>query len=322
MKYNCHPAKAASTRSPFSRRRNIALLVALPFLIAAGPGGPGSESAADPAGTASPFKAASVPTRSVASTVPAAAVTPAVGAVSAANAFPVVSAVQYSAKPATALPALPAVTGISPRALRMALAAVSCARARGVSGNADLLTIIDYTLPSTTPRFWVLDLAHGKVLFHELVAHGSGSGDNYATRFSDTADSRQTSLGLFLTAGTYEGGNGYSLKLRGLDPGVNERAEQRKIVIHGAWYVSTAQAQRLGRLGRSWGCPALSPQIAHHVIDTIKDGTFVYSYSADHTWLRAATQTACKSPAPAPAPSAPALAPAALVTATVSARLP
>jgi hypothetical protein len=316
MKYNCRPAKAAAPRSLFSRRRSIPLLFALPFLVAASPG---RESAADPADTAPLSKAASVPTRPVASTAPAAAVTPAAGAVGAASVLPAVNAVQYSAEPAKALPA---VYGLSPRALRMALAAVSCARARGVSGKTDLLTIIDYTLPSTTPRFWVLDLAHGKVLFHELVAHGSGSGDNYATRFSDTADSRQTSLGLFLTSGTYEGGNGYSLKLRGLDPGVNERAEQRKIVIHGAWYVSTAQAQRLGRLGRSWGCPALSPQVAHQVIDRIKDGTFVYSYSADHTWLRAATQTACKAPAPAPAPAAPALAPAALVTAAVSARLP
>jgi L,D-transpeptidase catalytic domain len=316
MRYDCRPAKAAATRSAFSRRRNIPLLVALPFLVAASPG---SERAADPADTAPLVGAASMPARPAASTVPAAAVTP---AVSVASALPAVNTVQHTAEPAMALPALSAVSGLSPRALSMALAAVSCARARGVSGKTDLLTIIDYTLPSTTPRFWVLDLAHGKVLFHELVAHGSGSGDNYATRFSDTADSRQTSLGLFLTSGTYEGGNGYSLKLRGLDPGVNERAEQRKIVIHGAWYVSTSQAQRIGRLGRSWGCPALSPAVAHQVIDTIKDGTFVYSYSADHTSLRAASQSACKAPTPAPGPAAPALAPAALVTAAVSARLP
>jgi len=103
----------------------------------------------------------------------------------------------------------------------MALDAVSAARARGISGRDDLLTVIDYSLPSTEPRLWVLDLAHGKVLYHELVAHGSGSGDNYATRFSNVDESRQTSLGLFLTGGTYEGGNGYSLKLQGLDRGFN-----------------------------------------------------------------------------------------------------
>ena len=181
------------------------------------------------------------------------------------------------------------VPGLSPRVLSLALDAVSAARARGISGRDDLLTVIDYSLPSTEPRLWVLDLAHGKVLYHELVAHGSGSGDNYATRFSNVDESRQTSLGLFLTGGTYEGGNGYSLKLQGLDRGFNDRAEERHIVMHGAWYVSPQQIRSQGRLGRSWGCPALSQEIAPSVIDTIKGGSFVFSYSdRDSTWLRAA----------------------------------
>ena len=182
------------------------------------------------------------------------------------------------------------VPGLSPKVLSLALDAVSAAHARGISGRDDLLTVIDYSLPSTQPRLWVLDLAHGKVLYHELVAHGSGSGENYATRFSNVDESRQTSLGLFLTGGTYEGGNGYSLKLRGLDRGFNDRAEDRHIVMHGAWYVSPEQIRSQGRLGRSWGCPALSQTIAPSVIDTIKGGSFVFSYSsADKTWLRAAT---------------------------------
>jgi hypothetical protein len=145
----------------------------------------------------------------------------------------------------------------------------------------------------------VLDLARGEVLFHELVAHGSGSGDNYARRFSNVNDSRQTSLGLFLTGGTYEGGNGYSLKLRGLDAGVNDRAEARHIVMHGAWYVSPEHARSHGRLGRSWGCPALSLYSAATVIDTIKGGSFVFSYSsADRGWLRqaASSQRSCVQP--------------------------
>jgi hypothetical protein len=182
------------------------------------------------------------------------------------------------------------VPGLSPRVLTLALDAVSAAHARGVSGRDDLLTVIDYSLPSTQPRLWVLDLAHGKVLYHELVAHGSGSGENYATHFSNVDESRQTSLGLFLTGGTYEGGNGYSLKLRGLDKGFNDRAEDRHIVMHGAWYVSPEQIRSQGRLGRSWGCPALSQTIAPEVIDTIKGGSFVFSYSdRDSTWLQAAT---------------------------------
>jgi hypothetical protein len=171
------------------------------------------------------------------------------------------------------------VHGLSPQALSAALDAVSCARAHGVSGRDGLLTLIDYSLPSTAPRLWVLDLQHGRVLFHELVAHGAGSGDNNAVRFSNLEGSRETSLGLFLTGGTYEGSNGYSLRLRGLDPGINDLAEYRSIVMHGAWYVSPDQIHRYGRLGRSWGCPALPKTIAPRVIDTIKNGSFLFAWA-------------------------------------------
>ena len=175
--------------------------------------------------------------------------------------------------------------GLSPRVLSLALEAVDCARSRGLSGRDDLLTIIDYSLPSTEPRLWVLDMQRGEVLFHELVAHGQGSGDKYATRFSNQPDSHQSSLGLFLTGDTYEGGNGYSLRLRGLEEGVNDLAESRYIVMHGAWYVSPEHARRHGRIGRSWGCPALPKESARTVIETIRDGSFVFSYS-DSTPLR------------------------------------
>lgn len=190
------------------------------------------------------------------------------------------------------------VQGLSPKILAMALDAVSCARSKGISGKDDLLTIIDYSLPSTQPRLWVLDLEEGRVLYHELVAHGQGTGDNYATRFSNVKDSKQTSLGLFLTGGTYEGGNGYSLKLKGLDSGINDRAEERHIVIHGAWYVSADHARKQGRLGRSWGCPALSQETARTVIDTIKGGSFVFSYSGEKTWFRTASSSlnSCAAP--------------------------
>lgn len=195
--------------------------------------------------------------------------------------------------------------GLSPKALAAALDAVSCARGRGVSGTPgrdDVLTVIDYSLPSTQPRLWVLDLARRKVLFHELVAHGAGSGDIYATHFSNVNDSRSTSLGLFLTADTYEGGNGYSLKLKGLDAGVNDLAEARHIVMHGAWYVSPEHAQQFGRLGRSWGCPALPQADAKSVIDTVKGGSFVFAYAANagtaagNGYSRASTVSSCTSP--------------------------
>ena len=217
-------------------------------------------------------------------------------------------------RPGTAAPpaALPAafgdLAGLSPRALAAALDAVAGARSRGVAGRDDLLTLIDYSLPSTAPRLWVLDLARGKVLFHELVAHGAGSGDNYATRFSNAPDSRQTSLGLFLTGGTYEGGNGYSLKLNGLDRGVNDLAEERRIVMHGAWYVSADHARSFGRLGRSWGCPALPVTSAHAVIDVIKNGTFLFSYAGGPAvqTVQAAVRSVRAAPAARAGSSAPA----------------
>ena len=205
-----------------------------------------------------------------------------------------VPAVMPEAASPTAVPAVLAqnADGLSPKVLAMALDAVSCARARGVSGKSDLLTVIDYSLPSTEPRLWVLDLESGKVLFHELVAHGSGSGNKVPTRFSNVNDSRATSLGLFLTGDTYEGGNGYSLKLKGLDEGVNDRAEERHIVMHGAWYVSADHARQYGMLGRSWGCPALSVEDAKPVIDRIKGGSFVFSYSgADTAWRKASSSS-------------------------------
>jgi len=191
---------------------------------------------------------------------------------------------------ATAVPAVLAqgADGLSPKVLALALDAVSSARDRGVAAKSDLLTVIDYSLPSSQPRLWVLDLAHGKVLFHELVAHGAGSGAKFATQFSNVDDSRQTSLGLFVTADTYEGGNGYSLKLKGLNSGINDRAEERHIVMHGAWYVSADHVKQYGMLGRSWGCPALSQANAKPVIDTIKGGSFIFAYAGTAaTTLRA-----------------------------------
>jgi hypothetical protein len=190
--------------------------------------------------------------------------------------------------------------GLSPKVLATALDAVAEARARGISGRTDRLTVIDYSLPSTEPRLWVLDLARGKVLFHELVAHGAGSGDKLATHFSNVNDSRATSLGLFLTGDTYEGGNGYSLKLKGLDAGVNDLAEARKIVVHGAWYVSDDHARQFGMIGRSWGCPAIPQQDAQPVIDAIKGGSFVFSYaaSASPSVQHAAFRSAASSSAP------------------------
>ena len=132
--------------------------------------------------------------------------------------------------------------GVSREVLDLAISAVSCAVNSGDIERPRTLTVIDYSLPSVEPRLWVFDVATGKLLFKELVAHGRNTGENMATQFSDTPDSHQTSIGLFVTADTYVGSNGYSLRLDGLEPGFNGRARERAIVMHGAPYVTTSLA--------------------------------------------------------------------------------
>ena len=177
--------------------------------------------------------------------------------------------------------------------LALALAARQCAVASGEVDADSRLAVIDYSLPSTARRLWVFDMRDGKLLHHELVAHGRGSGDNYATSFSNQADSHQTSLGLFRTAETYVGGNGYSLRLDGLEPGVNDNARARAIVMHGAWYVDPAMAAKQGRIGRSYGCPALREQVARVVIDELKDRNLLFSYADNAAWLQRSRDFAC-----------------------------
>ena len=140
-----------------------------------------------------------------------------------------------------------------------------------------VLTIIDYRLASTRKRLWVFDIAHDRLLMHALVAHGRGSGKLYAKRFSNRSHSKQSSLGTFVTEGTYIGHAGLSLRLRGLDTS-NNRAEQRSIVVHGARYVNAAFLQKHGYLGRSWGCPAVSVRVAKSLIHTIAGGSVLYAY--------------------------------------------
>jgi hypothetical protein len=187
--------------------------------------------------------------------------------------------------------------GVSQDALSLALGAVRCAVTSGDIEPPKTLTLIDYSKPSTETRLWVYEMATGKLLFKELVAHGKNTGDNLATHFSDAMNSRQSSLGLFVAADTYVGSNGYSLRLDGLEPGFNAHARDRAIVMHGAPYVNTQIASTLGRIGRSWGCPALREAVAHQVIDTIRGGGVIFSYYPDQTWLKASRFLNCGSPA-------------------------
>ena len=187
-----------------------------------------------------------------------------------------------SAAPAHA-PAQVIAPGLSQRTLDLALRAYARARERG-EVERPLVSIIDYALPSTAKRLWVLDLERGKVLFHELVAHGRQSGDNEARMFSNIAGSHQSSLGVFRTGGDYWGAHGISLRLEGLEPGWNDRAMDRAIVLHGAPYVSEQFAERFGRIGRSFGCPAVRPAIADSLIRTIRDGTLLFACYPDSAY--------------------------------------
>jgi hypothetical protein len=169
--------------------------------------------------------------------------------------------------------------------LDLALRAYRCGRAEG-QFDKSILTLIDYSLPSTQKRLWVIDLAKRRVLFHELVAHGQNSGEAYAVDFSNLPESRQSSLGLFRTDEVYDGRHGESLRLIGLEPGINDRAEERRIVMHGAAYVNPRVVEQFGQLGRSWGCPAVDRAVFPRMVEEIKEGTALLAYYPDPRWLR------------------------------------
>lgn len=139
-----------------------------------------------------------------------------------------------------------------------------------------ILTLIDFTKPSTEKRFCVIDLKQRRILFKSYVAHGKNSGENYAVSFSNQPGSYKSSLGLFRTGETYFGKNGYSLILEGLEKNKNDMARKRAIVIHGADYADPIMIPKQGRLGRSQGCPALPPAVSDKIINAIKQGTLLY----------------------------------------------
>lgn len=173
---------------------------------------------------------------------------------------------------------------IDDNVLRVSLIAYNNARKHGYVGKP-LLTVIDYSKPSYERRLWVFDLNHGRNLFNTWVTHGKNSGGVNATSFSNNPGSLKSSIGVFTTAQTYFGKNGYSVRLRGLESGVNDHAYQRAIVIHGARYVIPGNITGYGQVGRSWGCPAVSPSLARPLINTIKDDTLVVAYYPDRHWL-------------------------------------
>jgi hypothetical protein len=201
-----------------------------------------------------------------------------------------------AAQPVLADTLVAAAPAANPKVLVLAARAAECARKQGVLDGFRHLAVIDYSLPSTQPRLWVFDVERGRLMFQELVAHGRNTGEARSERFSNTEGSHMSSIGLFKTLEPYYGSNGYSLRLNGLDPGFNDRALARAIVMHGAPYVSQAIAERLGRLGRSWGCPAVRPEVARVVIDTLKGGALLFAYYPDTKWLKESPYFQCDRP--------------------------
>jgi hypothetical protein len=172
---------------------------------------------------------------------------------------------------------------IDDRVLRLALTAYTNARKHGYVGK-QVLTVIDYSKPSTEKRLWVFDLQHNRTLFNTWVSHGKNSGGVNSTSFSNSPGSLKSSLGVFVTDTTYDGKNGYSLRLRGLERGVNDSAYSRAIVVHGAAYANPYNHSNYG-IGRSWGCPAVEPRLAAPIINSIKNQSILFAYYPDRRWM-------------------------------------
>lgn len=168
--------------------------------------------------------------------------------------------------------------------LKMALTAYKKASDKGAV-KKPVLTVIDYSLPSNKQRMWVFDLGSERLLYNTYVAHGRNSGNVTPHHFSNKSDSKETSLGTYVTRDTYIGSKGYSLNLQGLERGFNDNAYNRRVVIHGAWYVEPDFIKKAGQAGRSWGCPSIAKTLAKPVINTIKGGSVVFAYYPDSNYL-------------------------------------
>jgi len=152
-------------------------------------------------------------------------------------------------------------------------------------GKSNIITIVDFSKPSTEERLFTIDLQTGEILFKSLVAHGRNTGQQYATNFSNQASSYESSLGFYITMDTYTGNNGYSLRLKGCEKGFNDKAEERNIVVHGAEYVSESFIRQNGFLGRSHGCPALPVEASDKIINTIRNGSCLFIYHPNKKYL-------------------------------------
>ncbi|MDP3561274.1 MAG: murein L,D-transpeptidase catalytic domain family protein [Legionellaceae bacterium] len=168
--------------------------------------------------------------------------------------------------------------------LKLALAAYNRAAAKGAV-HKPILTVIDYSLPSSKQRMWIFDVNRERLLYNTYVAHGKNSGMDVPHHFSNQTSSKESSLGTYVTRDTYMGSKGISLNLQGLEKGFNDNAYNRRVVMHGAWYVEPSFIRQSGRAGRSWGCPSIAQSLAKPVINTLKGGSVVFAYYPDRNYL-------------------------------------
>lgn len=183
-------------------------------------------------------------------------------------------------------------TGAKAHVVHLAVAAMQCATSNQTKMPRSL-AVIDYSLPSSQQRLWVFDLQKRQLVYREYVAHGRNSGENYASSFSNIYGSYQSSLGLFRTLSPYRGKHGISLRMEGIEEGVNDKALERAIVIHGADYVNPAWIARQGRIGRSLGCPSVRRAVAPQLIESLKNGQYVFAYYPDPQWLTTSAYLTC-----------------------------
>lgn len=179
--------------------------------------------------------------------------------------------------------------GLSKEAFDYAMKGREYLAAKGKLQNQDILSIVDFSLPSSKKRLFIVDLKNNKLLFHTYVAHGRGSGMETANEFSNVAESYKSSLGFYVTGETYMGKHGLSMRLLGQDKGFNDNANDRAIVMHSAAYVSEAAIKARGFIGRSHGCPAVPEELNKPIIETIKSGTCLFLYSPDKQYAANST---------------------------------
>lgn len=168
--------------------------------------------------------------------------------------------------------------GLSETAFTYAMKGFDYLNKANLVAKKNIISIVDFSQPSTQKRLYIIDVISGRILFNTWVAHGRNSGNEYANQFSNSPESHQSSLGFYVTLGTYIGGNGYSLRIQGCEKGINDKALERSIVIHGADYVSNQFINSRGSLGRSYGCPAIPAGISREIIDIIKNGSCLFLY--------------------------------------------